>query len=107
MKTPECPRPLFNYKDLLRGKSGSFGDLKFSLFSFSFFSVFFYLLGGSASPPLASRGYLWPPCWFSPKQSIKQIDPVHIVYWQGLLLEIMFVFLSSLFSIYRKIGTEA
>lgn len=44
-----------------------------------FLSFFFYLLGGSASPPLASRWYLWPPCWFSPKQSIKQIDPVHIV----------------------------
>lgn len=54
MKTPECPRPLFNYKDLLRGKSGSFGDFKFSLFSFSFFSVFFFTYS-EALPALRLR----------------------------------------------------
>lgn len=70
----------FNYKDLLKGESGNFGD--FRIF-FVFFLLFFYLLGGSASPPLASSWYLWPPCWFSPKQSIKQIDPVHIVQHMG------------------------
>lgn len=41
----------FNYKDLLKGESGNFGDFEFF---FVFFLLFFYLLGGSASPPLAS-----------------------------------------------------
>lgn len=68
----------FNYKDLLRGESGELW--RYRIFSF-FFCI--YLLGGSASPPLASRWYLWPPCRFSPKQSIKQIDPVHIVQHMG------------------------
>lgn len=62
---------------------GSRGILAIFEFFFVFFLLFFYLLGGSASPPLASSWYLWPPCWFSPKQSIKQIDPVHIVQHMG------------------------
>lgn len=70
---------LFNYKDLLRGKV--LGE--FWRFRNFFFFFCIYLLGGSASSPLASRWYLWPPCRFSPKQSIKQIDPVHIVQHMG------------------------
>lgn len=85
---------LFNYKDSLRGESGNFGGFKF----FSFFCI--YLLGGSASPPLASRWYLWPPCRFSPKQSIKQIDPVHIVQHMGKLIAWNYVLFSQVYLLF-------
>lgn len=91
---------------------GSRGILAISNFFFVFFLLFFYLLGGSASPPLASSWYLWPPCWFSPKQSIKQIDPVHIVQHMGKVYcsklgSLFFLFSSFLFFFQRFFLTTA